>query len=166
MRARCNNSHVRSYKNYGGRGIKICDEWNDFERFYNWAMSNGYSDILTIERIDCNGNYCPDNCKWIPKVEQALNRRNTLKLIYNGEIITPNKLSEITGISVYTIYSIHRERETTDFSNYKLKKGVDKYITRRTNGYEVTINKKYCGKYKTLEDAKIHRDLILKEAET
>ena len=70
------NSKHRAYHNYGGRGIKVCDEWkNDFMSFYNWAMSNGYSDELSIDRIDNDENYEPSNCRWTTKVIQARNQR-------------------------------------------------------------------------------------------
>lgn len=76
MKARCYNPNRKSYKYYGLLGVKVCDEWQRFESFYEWAINNGYEDNLTIERIDPFGNYEPSNCCWIPFSEQAKNKRN------------------------------------------------------------------------------------------
>lgn len=104
MKARCLNPNDKRYKDYGGRGIQICDDWkNDFASFYKWAVSNGYNNNLSIERIDVNGNYCPENCKWIKMAEQAWNKRNSYKLTLNGETHCISEWAQITGIPVTTL---------------------------------------------------------------
>lgn len=88
MIQRCENPKRQQYSRYGGRGIKVCEEWlgsNGFLCFYNWAMENGYSEGLSIERKNVNGNYCPENCCWITMKEQQRNKRNNVLVKYNGE---------------------------------------------------------------------------------
>ena len=87
IKSRCYNTNSSSYKNYGARGIKVCDEWlNDFMNFYNWAIDNGYKDGLTLDRIDVNGNYEPSNCRWITSSEQRYNTRRNRLIQYNNKI--------------------------------------------------------------------------------
>ena len=86
MKSRCNNPKVKSYERYGGRGISVCEQWEkSFVSFYEWAINNGYEENLSIDRIDNDGNYCPENCRWIPFEEQCNNRRSNIVFKYNGE---------------------------------------------------------------------------------
>ena len=95
MKQRCYNQNGINYKYYGGKGIFICDEWlNDFEKFYEWSLQNGYSDNLTIDRIDSNKEYSPDNCKWSTKKEQAYNRSISVKLTLNGRTMYMTEWAE------------------------------------------------------------------------
>lgn len=104
MKRRCNCSNANEYKNYGGKGIKVCDEWaNDFQTFHDWAMSNGYADNLTIDRIDVNGNYEPLNCRWVDMKTQQNNRRNNRIINYYGAKYTVAELSELLSIPYATL---------------------------------------------------------------
>lgn len=104
MISRCNTKSSGSYKNYGERGIKVCQDWlEDFVNFYNWAITNGYKDNLYLERVDNNGDYCPENCCWRTYKEQQRNKRTNHFMTYNGETKTMAEWSEITGISYGTI---------------------------------------------------------------
>lgn len=80
MRARCNNKNNKAYACYGGRGIAVCKEWDDYCAFKKWAENNGYSDELSIDRIDVNGNYCPENCRWVDQEAQMQNVRTNIKI--------------------------------------------------------------------------------------
>lgn len=104
MRGRCNNSNESSYKNYGARGIKVCEEWNDYTVFRKWALENGYNDSLTIERKDVNKGYEPSNCEWITLGEQCNNRRNTVRMTYKGQTKTLSQWSKEFGINYFTLY--------------------------------------------------------------
>lgn len=86
MKSRCYNLKNKSYKNYGGRGITICDEWlENSAKFVEWSLKNGYKKELSIDRIDVNGNYEPSNCRWVDWETQCNNKRNTLLIEYNGK---------------------------------------------------------------------------------
>lgn len=85
MKARCYNKNNKQYHNYGLRGICVCDEWlNDFQAFYNWSIVNGYKDSLTIDRINNDGNYEPNNCRWVDMKQQARNKRNNRNYTIDG----------------------------------------------------------------------------------
>lgn len=100
MKQRCYDKNCKEYKYYGGRNIKVCNEWkNDFMSFYNWAINNGYKEKLTIDRINVNGDYEPNNCRWSTQLEQANNKRNTVYITYKNTTDTISNWSRKTGIS-------------------------------------------------------------------
>ena len=104
MKTRCYNKNVKAYKNYGNRGIKVCNEWigkeKGFINFYNWAIQNGYRDDLTIERINVDGNYEPNNCRWGTYKQQNNNKRSNMYIEYNNEKHTLQEWSEILPIKI------------------------------------------------------------------
>lgn len=105
MHNRCYNHNHDRFKWYGGKGISICDEWHEFISFRAWALSNGYTDELTIDRIDADRNYCPDNCKWVDMKVQANNRSNNRILQYRDKQYTATQLAEAHGLSPHTVFN-------------------------------------------------------------
>lgn len=104
MLQRCNNPNNQRYEDYGGRGIKVCDEWIDsFVSFCEWSMDNGYDETLTLDREDVDGNYSPDNCRWVTNFEQQSNKRNNRVIECNGEKYILNEWARITGLNAQTI---------------------------------------------------------------
>lgn len=97
MRRRCYDIRRNNYKNYGAKGIRVCDEWlgeNGFQNFYDWAMANGYNDTLTIDRIDSDGNYVPYNCRWTDMKTQQNNRWNNHRVTVKGEELTISQVAD------------------------------------------------------------------------
>ena len=108
MKGRCYNKNNPKYKHYGGRGIKMCDEWlSDFMVFYNWSIKTGYREDLTIDRIDVNGNYEPSNCRWASDTVQRNNKRNTVYINCNGKTQSVAQWSRDLKIPSTTIRSRH-----------------------------------------------------------
>lgn len=106
MNQRCYNTNTINYERYGGRGIRVCDEWrHDFVAFRDWAVANGYTDNLTIDRKDANGNYNPSNCQWATYKEQANNKRSNRLLELHGVSHTLGEWASITGIKLATIWA-------------------------------------------------------------
>lgn len=102
---RCTRKTDNAFKWYGGRGVTICAEWlNSFEAFRDWAMANGYADKLTIDRIDVNGNYCPENCRWVSIAEQQRNKTNNTFVEYDGKCKTVGDWSETFGCFPSAVY--------------------------------------------------------------
>lgn len=106
MKGRCNNPNNKAYGNYGGRGIKVSKEWDEnFQKFYDWAKQNGYKEKLTLDRIDVNEGYYPQNCRWVTMKEQQNNRRDNIFIEHNGIKKTVNELAEEKGVSYNYIYA-------------------------------------------------------------
>ena len=114
MRRRCYDPNNTYYRNYGGRGIRVCDEWHNrkgFPRFCEWAKSNGYKEGLTIDRIDNNGTYCPENCKWSTRKEQSHNTRNTVKIVIFGKLRPLVEWAEDYHVHAKTLYTRYKAGE-------------------------------------------------------
>ena len=97
MKDRCRNPNSKIYKHYGGRGVSVCSEWKDFAAFRDWAMSNGYEDGLTIDRIDVNGNYEPSNCRWADKFVQMNNMTSNHYYVLDGKKLTMPQIERMLG---------------------------------------------------------------------
>jgi len=128
MRCRCLSPKSQDYKYYGERGVKICKEWEDYKAFHDWAYKNGYNDNLTLDRVDNNGDYSPENCRWATRKEQAMNQRTNRKLSLHGETKTVSEWSDITGLSSACIRNrIYRGwTEEKTLMTPKLRGGNDK----------------------------------------
>ena len=106
IKSRCYNPDKDNYKWYGGLGIKMCDEWrSSFENFYKWAIANGYTEKLTLDRIDGRGDYEPSNCHWVTVKEQQNNRKDNVIITYKGETKTLAQWAETCGINRVTLWN-------------------------------------------------------------
>ena len=109
MKERCYKESCKDFLRYGGRGIKICNEWlSDFQNFYDWSMSNGYTDELSIDRINNDENYSPDNCRWTDEVTQSNNRRSNIKLTYDNKTLTTTEWARILNVKADTLHNRKR----------------------------------------------------------
>lgn len=104
IKTRCNNPKRNNYKNYGGRGITLCTEWEKAENFVRWALDNGYKKGLQIDRIDNNAGYSPDNCRFITCKENSNNKRNSVRFTIEGKELTAKEISQKYGVSIYSMY--------------------------------------------------------------
>lgn len=106
MNRRCSSEKDKNYQRYGGRGISVCQEWrNDYAKFRDWSLKNGYKEGLTIDRIDNDGNYCPRNCRWTNRKVQANNQGNTIRIEYMGETRTLHGWADCLNINPCTLYA-------------------------------------------------------------
>lgn len=137
MKERCYSENHKSYKNYGGRGIKVCDEWLEAKTFIEWCFKNGYEEGLSLDRIDVNGNYEPNNCRFITIKEQQRNKRNSKFIEINGVTKVASEWAELAGLDRQTIY-------------YRIKKGEKGIMLlrkgRKGGGWSEGDIKKYFNK--------------------
>lgn len=126
MKSRCYNPNTEKFMYYGGRGITVCEEWkNNFQAFYDWAISHGYRDDLTIDREDTNGNYEPSNCRWVDKYCQNNHTRKNHYITHNGETKTSSEWARESGIN-------------RSVFNKRIRRGWDfeTAIARKKRGYK------------------------------
>lgn len=132
MLNRCYRTSNKSYKRYGYRGICVCAEWlNDFYSFRDWALANGYNDSLTLDRVDVNGNYEPNNCRWATPKMQNNNRSNNRIVNYKGETMTLHELSEKYDIGYKTLWARVN-------SGWSITAAVETPVRRSVNGHYST----------------------------
>ena len=131
MHERCGYEKHPQYHHYGGRGISVCDEWSEYIPFAKWAFSNGYTDSLSIDRIDPNGCYTPDNCRWATMKQQANNKRTNRIVIYDDQEYTLTELAEKIGMNKTTL----KERLNL---GWDIESAVEKPIRKRTKGYRIS----------------------------
>lgn len=105
MKNRCFSPGCDAYERYGGRGITVCQEWSSFKNFRKWALENGYKDDLSIDRIDNNGNYCPENCRWATAKQQMNNKSDNHLITFKGKTQTLAQWSEELEINRYTLFN-------------------------------------------------------------
>lgn len=126
IKKRCYRPKTLYYENYGGRGIGMCDEWRySFDNFRNWALNNGYSKELTIDRIDNNGNYCPENCRWVDWITQQNNRRNCKFITFNNETMTVSQWARKLNINSGLIYQRLKRGWSVEKSLFEPKRKVN-----------------------------------------
>ena len=122
MRARCSCKTNASYSYYGGRGITVCDKWQDFDVFRKWAIGHSYSPKLTIDRINNNGNYEPENCRWVTRKIQALNSRQAKFIKCGGQARTVTDWSQLLGV--------HSSTMSWRLANWSIDRALSTFNTR------------------------------------
>ena len=142
MKQRCCNSENENYPRYGGRGITICNEWLNFDNFAKWALNNGYADNLSIDRINNDGDYKHNNCRWTDNKEQCINRITNIKVKYKNKEITLIELSEITNIPHKTLLERYHRGDREDRLIRPVTKNIENH-SKITKEAVLEIREKY-----------------------
>lgn len=148
MNNRCTNENRVDYKYYGGKGVKVCEEWSEFNVFMEWGIANGFKENLTIDRIDSNGDYEPSNCRFVTIDEQQRNKSNNVNLTYQGKTQTLSEWSREYGIHERTLSSrlelgytvsaaLNKKSGQNQFSPMYKYKGQEKSLTQWANEYNI-----------------------------
>lgn len=132
MKRRCYNPNSFCYERYGGRGIEVCQEWHIYNNFKDWAIKNGYDEGLTLDRINNDGDYCPQNCQWVTQKVNNSHKSNTKRAYFEGKLMTFIEISEKTGIKIKTLYE--RNRKGVD-----LTKPLQEKISIILNGEKIYL---------------------------
>ena len=132
MKRRCNNENTKHYNRYGGRGITVCEEWQEFPNFKKWAIDNGYKGGLTVDRIDNNKGYEPSNCRLVTIKENINNRDITKKAEYNGKLMLFTDIAKETNIKIKTLYERNRK-------GVELTKPIKENLSITINGEKITL---------------------------
>ena len=142
MRTRCHDKNHPSYNNYGGRGIKVCEEWDDYMKFRDWSYNNGYDENAeykkcTLDRINNNGNYEPKNCRFVDARIQSINRRSTKKYNYNGEFLSLPEIADKSGLSRDLLYDriVRRKWSVERATETEVNKSIDVNSEKFRNAY-------------------------------
>lgn len=133
MKQRTQNPKCYAYKNYGARGITVCAEWQTFEPFCEWALGNGYKHGLELDRKDNDGNYCPENCRWITRKENVNNRRKTLFLAVDGKRLPCSTWAELSSIP-YGSLKIWAETKGIAYAEKRIKDALKNGYTPKDYG--------------------------------
>lgn len=133
MRKRCNNPKCENYRLYGGKGIKVCPDWDNFDNFYSWALSNGYDKDLSIDRIDSSKDYCPENCRWATRKQQSDNSSQVIYITYNGKTQPLSDWSRELGIKEGTLYWRYHQGWSVEEVFSKTRFFASKYSERKAS---------------------------------
>lgn len=134
MKQRCQNPNCKAYRNYGGRGIKVCNEWQQFDPFLEWALTHGHAKGLDLDRKDNNGNYSPDNCRWVTRRQNVNNRRNTVRITIDGVTLPDTVWAEKVGID-RALLKYWRKQHGNDYVVSRVKDILKNGYTEKDYGY-------------------------------